>query len=330
MRKYLFLFLLLFLLPFTAAAEGYIGGGLDLRITPKQEPALTPELFLDGGGDFFFPAGRRWSFFLNTGGQFSFYPLEEDVSGNGSLTGDVSYRGERFFGKLQLGTYLEHATWRSSPYWYQHAELYLSYDFEKVSLYIAPQFIWEIEDTDHTTGVEGRAGCSLDLGRFVLSPEFNGGIHFLPDKEHEILYGPNIEFSWYPGLPFTISGSVGFRRIDSTVTEVLVEDGDRVQIDDSSSVYLEPKGSFFLSKMLTMEIQAPLTWTLKDHGYVEDEEIQSTREYTWYIAPELVFNIDTSGPLSFRLSGGMEILRSNSSSLNSGSGNVTLSTDISF
>jgi hypothetical protein len=310
-------------------AEVYFGGGSSFSFTSSEEKPVLPELFLDGGFSLFHPFNKQWSLFFDGGGRFSYFPVDSQISGKASLTGDVSFRSGDFFTKLQLGSYVEHADWLQNPYWYQHAEWYLSLDLDSVSLFAAPQGIWEIEDTNHTAGIEGRIGSSFDLATVILTPEFNAGIHFLPDNHTAGFYGPLLDLSWYPGAPLTLSNSLGVKRNDSTETEELTG-GSTLETDDYTTVFIKPKASFFLSKFLTMEILTPVDLTIHDHGYIDDTQVMEDRQITFYFSPEINVTVDTASPVSFLVSGGLELIHSNSSYVNDVSGTVTVSADISF
>lgn len=328
-QRLLFFFAFTLFITSAVYSEVYIGGGSSFSFTSDEEKPVQPELFLDGGFSLFHPFDKKWSLFLDGGGRFSYFPIDSRISGKASVTGDVSLRSGDFFTKLQFGSYMEHADWLENPYWYQHAELYLSLDLDSVSLFAAPQGIWEIEDTEHTAGIEGRIGSSFDLSTVILTPELHTGLHFLPDNGMQGFYGILLDFSWYPGAPLTLSNSLGVKRNDSTATEELTG-GSTLEVDDYTTTFFKPKASFFLSKFLTMEILTPVELTVYDHGYIDDTQVMEDNQIAFYFAPEINVTIDTASPVSFLISGGLELLHSNSSYLNDISGSVTVSADVSF
>lgn len=318
------------LAPFVAEADGYVGGGSELTVSPDFTPQSVPNLFVEGGFDFFFPVGENWSFFLTGAGEFSWFPITGDFGGKAYLSGDATYRSQSFFSRLTVSSSFDHTSWQKAPYWYQFSELYLSLDSSRVSYYVAPVIVWEIDENIHIPGIEGTFGLAADIQTIVLNPEIEGGIHFLPEMERRTFYGSLIELSWYPGVPFTLSSSLGFTRNDSTETETLVQGEEPLPVNTYINLFFRPKISFLITQKLDLSFSPPLDFMIMDHGAIVEETLQSTPEYKLYFGPQIEINLQVSKIFSLTLDSGCEFIWSNSPSEEGFSWTTTLSGRFSF
>lgn len=318
--------LLILFLPTPAFGEGFLGAGGELSISPSADTIAVPAVKAVGGIDLFAPLGTYWSIFCDGGGSFTFYPRSLDFGGKVYLKGDISYRGDLFYARLQPGSYFEHRTTESSPLWKQHAELYLSLDYSRISVYAAPAFSWTVENRQNTLGMDGSIGISAGPGQLLLSPSISGGFYFLPEGGMELFLSPVFELTYYPAVPLTVSAALGMRRTSSDYREVVVEGGDALPVDSGTSVFWDPSLSVFLGKRFDLDLSLPGSVTVFDYGFIADDgTIGTDKEYRLFFNPKVLFTFAAADriDLEFELAG--EILRSNSTYLNSGNISAGLS-----
>ena len=311
--------LVILFLPAVLFGEGFIGGGGGLTASPGADTVAVPAVEAAGGLDLFAPLGSYWSLFCDGGGDFTFYPRSLDFGGRAYLKGDLSYRGDVFYARLQPGTYFEHRTTRDFPLWKQHAELYLSLDYSTISLFAAPAFSWTVEDRQHTIGMDGSIGVSAGLGQLLLTPSVSGGFYFLPEGGMELFVSPSLELTYYPAAPLTVTAAAGMRRTSSDYREVVVEGAGPLPVDSGTAVFWEPSISAFLGKRFDLDLSVPGLVTVFDYGFIADDgTIGPDKEYRLYINPKAVLTFAAADrlDLEFELAG--EVLHSNSNYLNNG------------
>jgi len=175
----------LFLFSYTLSAEGFLGGGAVLNGSSSSDPVYTPEVYVTGDYDVFFPFAAEWGVFSNGGGSISYYPSSRDLESSGYIAADGSYRGDLLFARLEAGSYAEYASWLQDPCIRSYGELYLSLDYSSLSLFADPSFVWYVEEGFHSVGTEGTAGISFSLGSFILSPAFLFGVRTSPVEGNE-------------------------------------------------------------------------------------------------------------------------------------------------
>jgi hypothetical protein len=317
MRRYNLTFLLL-LLPHALTAEGFLGAGSYLNVSSVSEPPATPAGYVSAGYDYFHPFDSAWSLFSDGGGTGVFYPLSSDIKGRAYAAGDISYRGELFFSRFEAGSYAEYSSWQENPYWRSYAELYLSLDFSRMSVFADPAFVWEIEEGFSGIGGEGSLGISAGLGSVIVSPKIHGGIMTAPAGGYETTWGALVKLDWYPGIPFAASAVLGASRIDSPLG------GETVG-------FLESGGSAFLSSRLDLSVGFDGSVTVMDDNFIgEDGLAGDRREYRVYGKPEAGLTFSISPKMDVDLTLGAEFLRSNSSYLNMLLGSADLSVTLIF
>jgi hypothetical protein len=331
MKRLCIAVLLLLTIALSLPAEGFLGAGTFFTLSSVSQPPLTPALYFTGGYDVFKPAGPRWSIFSNGGGKVFLYPGSLDFGGSSYLAGDVSYRGEILFSRLELGMYLEHRSWQTGALLDNYGELYLSLDFKNISIFTSPAFVWEIEDRQHTVGMEGAFGLSAGIGSLVFSPAVNGGIRWIPAGGLETSYGSSIDLTWYPGIPLTTAAVIGFLRTDSAYTETVISGADPLPVDSGWTIYWEPEIAFFISSRFDLSLVLDGSFTFKDYNFINsDGTFGSGREYRLYGEPELILTFAATPSLDIQFQIGTEFLYSNSSYLNMVSGTADLSASIWF
>jgi hypothetical protein len=323
--------LLIIFVPAVLFAEGFIGGGGELTVSPNAETVVVPAVGAVGGLDLFAPLGTYWSMFCDGGGSFSLYPRSLDFGGKAYLQGDISYRGDVFYARLTPEVYFEHWTTRDFPLWKQHAELYLSLDYSRISLFAAPAFSWTVEDLRHTFGMDGSIGISAGLGKILLSPAVSGGFYFLPDGGMELFISPSLELTYYPAAPLTVTAAAGMRRTSSDYREIVVEGAGPLPADSGTSVFWEPSVSAFLGKRFDLELSAPGSVTVFDYGFIADDgTVGADQEYRLYINPKAVLTFAAADRLDLEFVLAGEVLHSNSNYLSSGNISAGVSAFVMF
>lgn len=331
MRRFFIAVLLLLIIPFSLTAESFLGAGTFLTLSSVSQPALTPAFYFTGGFDVFKPAGNRWSVFANGGGKVSLYPGSLDFGGKAYLTGDVSYRGDLLFTRLELGSYFEHGSWQAGAMLENYGELYFSLDFQNISIFTSPTGVWEIDEGGHTAGVEGVFGLSAGIGGMVLSPAVNGGLKWIPSGGLETSYGASAEMIWYPGVPLTVTAAAGFLRTDSAYTETVISGEDPLPVDNSWTIYWKPESVIFLGSRFDLRIGLDGSFAFKDYNSINaDGTFGAQKEYRLYGEPELSLSFAATPRLDLQFQIGIEFLYSNSSYLNMVSGTADLSASIRF
>lgn len=330
MKKTLIILLLIMIPLPLVFTEGFIGGGAKMNLSSKTLPSFQAELYIDGGFDLMYPLSNAWSFFTDGGGEFFYVPHSSNFGGSGYVNGDFSYRGTTVFTKLELGTYFEHSLARTAPVISNHIGVYFSLDFDQISIYTEPVFVWEIEDYSHSLGGEGRLGTSVGIRSLLLTPEISGSIFAVPEGI-EIQWGTSLDLSWYPGLPLTVTGSVGLRRTDSPVTDTIVSGEPPQPVENKTSFFWTPEIALFLGPRFDLGIGLSGSVVLKDHGYItESGTLGSTREYRFQEQPTVTLTFFPTSRLSLRLGLGLTIIRSNSAYLDSVTGSGELSASFFF
>lgn len=331
MKRLCIAVLLLIMTAFSLPAEGFLGTGAFLTLSSVSQPALTPALYFTGGFDVFKPLSPRWSIFSNGGGKVFLYPGTLDFGGRSYLAGDVSYRSEVLFSRLELGMYLEHGSWQTGMVMDNYGEMHLSLDFRNISVFASPAFVWEVENRLHTLGMEGAFGLSAGIGSLVFSPAVNGGIRRIPTGGLETSYGSSIDLTVYPGLPLTVTAVIGFHRTDSAYTETVISGSDPLPVDSGWILYWEPEIAFFLGSRFDVCLALDGSLTFKDYNFIDaDGTFGSGKEYRLYGEPELLVTFAATSSLDIQFELGMEFLYSNSSYLNMVSGTANLSATIWF
>lgn len=324
MRKIILAYLML-LLSHTLFAEGFLGTGAALSSSSSADPVYTPGMYLTGGYDLFHPLASEWSLFSNGGGRVSYYPGSGDLEASGYVTADGSYRGDPLFARIEAGTYAEYTSWQAAPYIRSYGEVYVSLDYPDVSVFTDPSFVWDIEEGFHSLGTEGSAGLSFSLGSFILSPAFLFGSKISPAEGNESTLGALLNLSWYPGVPLTMAGTAGVTRIDSPVTETLLEAQGPVSVDSGTIFYWKSEAEVFLGSRFDIDVAFDGSVTLKDYNYIEDAgAVGDGNEYRLFMEPGINFSYTHSPALDVQFALGLQVLRSNSTYLNSISGSADI------
>jgi hypothetical protein len=178
--------------------------GISSNLT-KQE-ALQPEMGAAIDWDTYNFISEQWSLFWDSLATINYNTTTAEITGEGELKTDLSYRTENFLSRLGVTASLWSKT-NDEPYLDLIPELYLSYVNNEYTLFTSHKFAFLPLESE-SDFYEARLGIAFSLGTILNKPVVGLGID-LNEEELPLYLITEYDLSWYPDPFISIELSAG-------------------------------------------------------------------------------------------------------------------------
>lgn len=271
MRNLLFI-LMIFIMPASAFSQGTVSFNLGGLYSLEEPEVFKPDAGFLTGLDFFHPFTDTISLFSSLGGFINYRYLDAEWHYLYDCSIDLSFRGDVFLVKPSFkarGEQFYSHDFSTPNVWENSGELYFSFDIGNSSLFISPCFSWE----DDGFFLKGKCGYIFSfLTSYIMTLEFSAGKTVIESENDELYISPEIEFSWYPPRPFTLTATFTFTWYDSDYESQTGGVSEPLPLYDFIEFFTDLEYSTFIGEKVACTFYVPLILTLKRHNAVKKEE----------------------------------------------------------
>ncbi|MBN2534077.1 MAG: hypothetical protein JXB88_14400 [Spirochaetales bacterium] len=291
MRKLLFI-PMSFFITLNAFSQGALSFNLGGAYSIEEPEVFKPDMGFLAGLDIFHSFTNTISLFSSLGGFINYRYLDAEWHYLYNYSLDISFRGNTYLLKPSLkfkGEQFFSHDFSAPHVWENSGELYFSYDIGTSSLFISPGLSWE----DDGIFLKGKCGYIFPfLTYYIMTLEFSAGKTVIYSENNELYFSPEVQFSWYPPKPFTLTSTFIFTWYDSDYESELEGVVDPLPLYDFIKFYMDIEYSTFIGEKITCTFYIPLVLTLKRHNAVENDTILEQKEWIFSTGLQVDVGID--------------------------------------
>jgi len=286
-----------------------LNGNLPL---PEIEPAGV-EPWVKAQGDFLFPLSDEASLLLDAGGRFGYALPGQLLNWNGSASGAVTWRGDQWFWKL--GADAEAEGKAGSVSIDLASDLEVSLDLSLLTIAFVPTLRWSTGDLPGL-GLEGGFSGIFAAGEeAVLRAALSTGTTRPGEIDYEWFVEGGIKFTWYSPALVVFSAEAAYKRNFAPASAVITADGVPVTVPSANGyneAFVSPEVSASLGPGLLFNACVPARFRISDHGAIQAGSLTADSEWIFSVSPAASFRFDLSRLFEVGVSGGADIVFSNS------------------
>ncbi len=297
MKKIIFFCPLICCIAVSSFSEIAISAGPSASLSIAPEVVFLPEITSAAAISGYHVCTDIVSMFFDSTGEIGYFPLTNRVDGEISLSGDLSFRTNRFLAMLKASSLLWLSTSAALPDMDTSLEAFLSLDDFSVSYYVSPKLVASF-GIEQSLWIQGEAGMTAMVSdELVLKAAFGAGI-LIPQFTTGYFLKPFLDISWYPGPLATVMFDIGVQRNVSSLTEVLVSGMDAVFTETYWKPFLAIESSILIDPVSRISIKLPVDCILKEHNAVFEGSYVDAPEWSVGFYPSFALTFDITETFS--------------------------------